>query len=286
MDDLPTPTGLLPLDSDFLKEQLFQNMEDIVSVDHGHRGSVGFGDAMPAQLDTSSCSSPMPKPLDHVQSFSEVYGDAACVDHESDSCNSPTPKGKPLGYRQGDLVEHGDAGSHDSPTPKEKPLGSSGEHHDDAHALLGNSSTEASSSNFTLGMSHMLQHFVYSSQYYSLGHCASTIRGLIYLSQPSSQTNNSYNWHWGHPPVHDSPVISPQGLDFGNNSVGLDEMLDGKQELEHLQKSGAFTGSIDSTPFCKKCYELFKEYCDTWQEILIKFEESMQYTETGKTVAQ
>ncbi|KAI6027130.1 hypothetical protein EDC04DRAFT_2899392 [Pisolithus marmoratus] len=188
----------------------------------------------------------MPKPLDHVQSFSEVYGDAACVDHESDSCNSPTPKGKPLGYRQGDLVEHGDAGSHDSPTPKEKPLGSSGEHHDDAHALLGNSSTEASSSNFTLGLmqhspsairattAYAQQHFVYSSQYYSLGHCASTIRGLIYLSQPSSQTNNSYNCiyivdyrHWGHPPVHDSPVISPQGLDFGNNSVGLDEMLDG-----------------------------------------------------------
>ncbi|KAI5987242.1 hypothetical protein EDD15DRAFT_2174002 [Pisolithus albus] len=37
----------------------------------------------------------------------------------------------------------------------------------------------------------------------------------------------------------------------------------------------------------KKCYELFKkEYSDTWQEILIKFEESTQYTETGKTVAQ
>ncbi|KAI5988602.1 hypothetical protein EDD15DRAFT_2172337, partial [Pisolithus albus] len=34
-------------------------------------------------------------------------------------------------------------------------------------------------------------------------------------------------------------------------------------------------------------YELFKkEYSDTWQEILIKFEESTQYTETGKTVAQ
>ncbi|KAI6042182.1 hypothetical protein EDC04DRAFT_2564591, partial [Pisolithus marmoratus] len=37
----------------------------------------------------------------------------------------------------------------------------------------------------------------------------------------------------------------------------------------------------------KKCYELFKkEYHDTWQEILIKFEESTQYTETGKTIAQ
>ncbi|KIK17310.1 hypothetical protein PISMIDRAFT_111768, partial [Pisolithus microcarpus 441] len=37
----------------------------------------------------------------------------------------------------------------------------------------------------------------------------------------------------------------------------------------------------------KKCYELFKkEYCDTWQEILIKFKESTQYTETGKTVTQ
>ncbi|KAI6098460.1 hypothetical protein F5141DRAFT_1010662 [Pisolithus sp. B1] len=37
----------------------------------------------------------------------------------------------------------------------------------------------------------------------------------------------------------------------------------------------------------KKCYELFKkEYRDTWQDILLKFEESMQYMETGKTVAQ
>ncbi|KAI6037228.1 hypothetical protein BKA83DRAFT_16431, partial [Pisolithus microcarpus] len=37
----------------------------------------------------------------------------------------------------------------------------------------------------------------------------------------------------------------------------------------------------------KKCYELFKkEYRDTWHEILIKFEESTQYTEAGKTVAQ
>ncbi|KAI6105013.1 hypothetical protein EDD16DRAFT_1491886, partial [Pisolithus croceorrhizus] len=34
-------------------------------------------------------------------------------------------------------------------------------------------------------------------------------------------------------------------------------------------------------------YELFKkEYRDTWQDILIKFEESTQYTETGKTIAQ
>ncbi|KAI6016886.1 hypothetical protein BKA83DRAFT_4497416 [Pisolithus microcarpus] len=63
-----------------------------------------------------------------------------------------------------------------------------------------------------------------------------------------------------------------------------------EQELECLQKSGSFTGTVDGTPSattCKKCYELFKkEYCDTWQEILIKFKESMQYTKTGKTVAQ
>ncbi|KAI6016963.1 hypothetical protein BKA83DRAFT_4543516 [Pisolithus microcarpus] len=61
-------------------------------------------------------------------------------------------------------------------------------------------------------------------------------------------------------------------------------------ELEHIQKSGSFTGSIESTPLatvCKKCYELFKrEYHDTWQDILIKFKESMQYMETGKTVTQ
>lgn len=36
-----------------------------------------------------------------------------------------------------------------------------------------------------------------------------------------------------------------------------------------------------------KCYELFKKtYPETWQDILIKFEESVQYTETGKTLAQ
>ncbi|KAI6142927.1 hypothetical protein EDD17DRAFT_1515685 [Pisolithus thermaeus] len=59
-------------------------------------------------------------------------------------------------------------------------------------------------------------------------------------------------------------------------------------ELECLWKSGSFTGSIESTPSAtvhKKCYELFKEeYCDTWQDILLKFEESMQYMETGKTL--
>ncbi|KAI5980421.1 hypothetical protein EDC04DRAFT_2596733, partial [Pisolithus marmoratus] len=57
-------------------------------------------------------------------------------------------------------------------------------------------------------------------------------------------------------------------------------------ELERLQMSGVSTGSINIT-MRKKCYELFKkEYHDTWQEILVKFEESTQYTETGKTVSQ
>ena len=37
----------------------------------------------------------------------------------------------------------------------------------------------------------------------------------------------------------------------------------------------------------KKCYELFKKrYPDTWQDILVKFEESTLYIEMGKTVAQ
>ena len=37
----------------------------------------------------------------------------------------------------------------------------------------------------------------------------------------------------------------------------------------------------------KQCYELFKtEYPNTWQDILLKFEESTQYTEAGKTVSQ
>ncbi|KIM55283.1 hypothetical protein SCLCIDRAFT_82006, partial [Scleroderma citrinum Foug A] len=36
-----------------------------------------------------------------------------------------------------------------------------------------------------------------------------------------------------------------------------------------------------------KCYKLFKkDYPDTWQKILIKFEESTQYTEIGKTLGQ
>ncbi|KAI6037306.1 hypothetical protein BKA83DRAFT_3998304, partial [Pisolithus microcarpus] len=60
-----------------------------------------------------------------------------------------------------------------------------------------------------------------------------------------------------------------------------------KWELERLQMTGASASSIDAVTVHKKCYELFKkEYCDTWQEILIKFEESTQYTETGKTVSQ
>ncbi|KAI5991008.1 hypothetical protein EDD15DRAFT_2119414, partial [Pisolithus albus] len=61
-----------------------------------------------------------------------------------------------------------------------------------------------------------------------------------------------------------------------------------ERELERLRKSGSFTGAQSTAATVrKKCYELFKkEYSDTWQEILIKFEESTQYTETGKTVAQ
>ncbi|KIM57584.1 hypothetical protein SCLCIDRAFT_130146, partial [Scleroderma citrinum Foug A] len=36
-----------------------------------------------------------------------------------------------------------------------------------------------------------------------------------------------------------------------------------------------------------KCYKLFKkEHPDTWQDILIKFEDSTHYTETGKTASQ
>ncbi|KAI6038136.1 hypothetical protein EDC04DRAFT_2524467, partial [Pisolithus marmoratus] len=59
------------------------------------------------------------------------------------------------------------------------------------------------------------------------------------------------------------------------------------RELERLRMSGVSTGSIDTVTVRKKCYELFKkEYRNTWQEILVKFEESTQYTETGKTVSQ
>ncbi|KAI6097396.1 hypothetical protein EV401DRAFT_1895520 [Pisolithus croceorrhizus] len=57
-----------------------------------------------------------------------------------------------------------------------------------------------------------------------------------------------------------------------------------ERELARLRKSGSFTGSIESTPSAtvhKKCYEPFKkDYHDTWQDILIKFKESMRYTET------
>ena len=37
----------------------------------------------------------------------------------------------------------------------------------------------------------------------------------------------------------------------------------------------------------KRCYELFKiQYPDTWQGILLKFEESTQYTEARRTFGQ
>ncbi|KAI6122918.1 hypothetical protein EDD16DRAFT_1704842 [Pisolithus croceorrhizus] len=75
-----------------------------------------------------------------------------------------------------------------------------------------------------------------------------------------------------------------------SNPDSIPQMTGIECKLEPLWKSGSFTGSIESTPSAtihKKCYEPFKkDYHDTWQDILIKFKESMRYTETRKTVAQ
>ena len=48
-----------------------------------------------------------------------------------------------------------------------------------------------------------------------------------------------------------------------------------------------YTNHISAVTVCRQCYELFKkDYPETWQKILTKFEESVQYTEAGKTVGQ
>ncbi|KIM65565.1 hypothetical protein SCLCIDRAFT_82417, partial [Scleroderma citrinum Foug A] len=57
-------------------------------------------------------------------------------------------------------------------------------------------------------------------------------------------------------------------------------------ELEHLRKSGEDTIMIDMVTVRKRCYELFKKDNPNWQRILLKFEESIQYDEVGKTFAQ
>ena len=77
-------------------------------------------------------------------------------------------------------------------------------------------------------------------------------------------------------------------------------------ELNCFWKTGAQAGSVDTkckgtvasdvsfytnhisvVTVCRQCYELFKkDYPETWQKILTKFEESVQYTEAGKTVGQ
>ena len=48
-----------------------------------------------------------------------------------------------------------------------------------------------------------------------------------------------------------------------------------------------YTNHISAVAVRRQCYELFKkDYPETWQKILTKFEESTQYTEAGKTVGQ
>ncbi|KIM50512.1 hypothetical protein SCLCIDRAFT_34211 [Scleroderma citrinum Foug A] len=59
-------------------------------------------------------------------------------------------------------------------------------------------------------------------------------------------------------------------------------------ELNRFRKTGAQAGSVDTklVTVCRQCYELFKkDYPETWQKILTKFEESVQYTEAGKMFA-
>ncbi|KIM56686.1 hypothetical protein SCLCIDRAFT_29355 [Scleroderma citrinum Foug A] len=59
-------------------------------------------------------------------------------------------------------------------------------------------------------------------------------------------------------------------------------------ELNRFWKTGAQAGSVDtkSVTVRRQCYELFKkDYPETWQKILTKFKESVQYTEAGKMFA-
>ncbi|KAI6103436.1 hypothetical protein F5141DRAFT_1065251 [Pisolithus sp. B1] len=214
------------------------------------------------------------------------HSNAVCVDSETGPCESPILRREPLGKEQICLVEHSgtslDTGSCDLSGPKKllhHEQRGSREHSDDVHVHLATVVTEASSSNFTPGPTQE------PSEVLPTGGDTPTI-------QMTDVAGDS--------------VISPEELHFGDNSINPDDIFDGstfvvgrpseaildmiqeERELECLQKSGSFTGSIESTPLatvCKKCYELFKkEYCDTWQDILLKFKESMQYTETGKTL--
>ncbi|KAI6113138.1 hypothetical protein F5141DRAFT_1063395 [Pisolithus sp. B1] len=217
---------------------------------------------------------------------------------------SPILRREPLGEEQICSVEHSgtglDTGSCDLSGPK-KPLHheqrGSREHSDDVHVHLATVVTEASSSNFT-------PETAYGTIQLSSGAPLPTCSDIPTVCTTLGPTQEPLEVL---PTSGDTPtiqmtdiagdsVISPEELHFSNNSINPDDIFDGSTfvvgrpleaildmiqeecELECLWKSGSFTGSIESTPSAtvhKKCYELFKkEYCDTWQDILLKFEES------------
>ncbi|KAI6022539.1 hypothetical protein PISMIDRAFT_17306 [Pisolithus microcarpus 441] len=235
--------------------KLFQDMENVVCFHHDQGGSAEGDGNVHAELDTGSCNSPPPGllSLDYEKRGLVEPSNTTGTDPDTSSCNSPTLKGKLLGHEQRGSKEYGyagvDTGSRDSQTLKEKPFG------DKQRGLVEHG-----------GDMHV---------------CLAT--GSVEVSLPSgtvqvsSVAGGSLAPTWSTTNTADtlpvpwcnSPVASPQDLHFGNNNVDLDETLN------------------ESVMVRKKCYELFKkEHCDTWQEILIKFEESTQYTKTGKTVSQ
>ncbi|KIM70519.1 hypothetical protein SCLCIDRAFT_100401, partial [Scleroderma citrinum Foug A] len=68
------------------------------------------------------------------------------------------------------------------------------------------------------------------------------------------------------------------------NKYGKFYVQNMEAELERLCKSGE--DSIMIVTVHKWCYELFKKDNSNWQKILLKFKESTQYAEVGKTIAQ
>ncbi|KAI6011170.1 hypothetical protein EDC04DRAFT_2609983 [Pisolithus marmoratus] len=255
-------------------------MENEMSFCHGLEGSSDGSGNMHAKLNTGSCNSPTPMgllPLDHEERGSAEHSNTTGTDVDIGSCNSPTPKARLFGHEQRGSIECGDtslaAGSCNSPTLKAKLFG---------HEQRGSiecSDTVGSCDSPTLkekSPGHGQGGLVACSD--DVYVCLATggvevslpsgtiqvpsiavpehVTGGSLASQSTTNIPDTLSVPWCN-----SPVASSQDLHLRDNNIDLDEMFD--------------------------CYELFKkEYHDMWQEILVKFEESMQYTETGKTVSQ
>jgi len=68
---------------------------------------------------------------------------------------------------------------------------------------------------------------------------------------------------------------------------GEDTVVIGSPGCKHTDNVSFRSNHISAVAVCKWCYELFKkDNPENWQRILLKFEESTQYAEAGKTVAQ